>query len=284
MRRSQEVLLRVVVGLLVCASIEADLRPLRAEAGPGAAPAADGTSAVGIAAPDRVQLEAFVDEFFAAHMGPLHVPGASFALVKDGELVLAKGFGYSNLEKRVPVVADQTLFDVQSVTKLFTVMAVMQAAERGILRLDDEVNRHLKTFQLEETFPQPVRLFHLMTHTSGLEDQGVGITARQESDALPLGAYLAKSLPSRVTPPGRSHVVFRLWHLPGGLRRRVSDWRSIGEVYGREHPYASRNAANALLQAAAGVAVRFGRRLLVRAWRIQGPCRTITTTSGPRHP
>ena len=48
-----------------------------------------------------------------------------------------------------------------------------------------------------------MRLFHLMTHTSGLEDQGVGITARQESDVLPLGAYLAKSLPSRVRPPGR---------------------------------------------------------------------------------
>ncbi|MEX0676328.1 MAG: serine hydrolase domain-containing protein [Pirellulales bacterium] len=194
---------RVAVGLLVCATIAFELEALRAEANPAAAPTAEEASAAGTASIGRLQLEAFVDEFFAAHMGPLHVPGASFALVQDGKLVLAKGFGFSNLEKRTPVVAERTLFDVQSVTKLFTITAVMQAAERGIVRLDDDVNRHLKTIQLEETFPEPVRLFHLMTHTSGLEDQGVGITARQESDVLPLGEFLAKSLPSRIRPPGR---------------------------------------------------------------------------------
>ena len=136
-------------------------------------------------------------------MRPLNVAGASFALVHDGRLVLAKGFGLANLEKQTPVVADRTLFDVQSVTKLFTITAVMQAAERGVVDLDEDVNKYLKTFQLEETFPQPVRLVDLMTHTSGLEDQGVGITARRKSDALPLGEFFATSLPSRVRPPGQ---------------------------------------------------------------------------------
>ena len=101
--------------------------------------------------------------------------------------MLAKGFGWADLAKRTPVIADRTLFDVQSVSKLFTITAVMQATERGFVNFDEDVNRYLKTFQVEPTFSQPVRLFDLMTHTSGLEDQGVGITARRESDWLPLG-------------------------------------------------------------------------------------------------
>ena len=149
------------------------------------------------------ELDAFVDAFFAAHMEPLHVPGASLALVQDGKLVLAKGFGWADLQKRTPVVAERTLFDVQSVSKPFTVMAVMQAAERGAVDLDVDVNRYLKTFQVPATFPQPVRLFDLITHTSGLEDQGVGITARSQSEWLPLGQYLARALPARVRPRGR---------------------------------------------------------------------------------
>ncbi len=153
---------------------------------------------------ERNALEVFVDAFFTDQMEPLHTPGASLAIVQDGKIVLAKGFGWADLAKRTPVIADRTLFDVQSVSKLFTITAVMQATERGFVKLDEDVNRYLKTFQVEPTFSQPVRLFDLMTHTSGLEDQGVGITARRESDWLPLGQYLARSLPGRVRPPGRT--------------------------------------------------------------------------------
>ncbi len=155
---------------------------------------------------DNDEVEAFVERFFAEQLGPLHVPGASFALVKDAELAFAQGYGLADIEKQTPVVAERTLFDVQSIAKLFTVNAVMQAAERGIVHLDDDVNKHLKTFQVDNAFPEPIRLFHLVTHTSGLEDHGVGITARRESEVTPLGEYLARSLPPRVRPAGRALV------------------------------------------------------------------------------
>ena len=235
MRASQDNLKRVAAGLLVFAAVCVDSETLRAQADSAAAPTAEAASASGTAAISRAELEAFVDQFFAAHMEQFHVPGASFALVKDGKLVLAKGFGFANREKRTPVVAERTLFDVQSVTKLFTMTAVMQAAERGIVSLDDDVNSYLKTFQLEATFPEPVRLFHLMTHTSGLEDQGVGITARRESDALPFGRIPCEVAAVARQAPGSRHAVFRLRNLPGGLRRRIGHRRSTGPVHGREH-------------------------------------------------
>jgi CubicO group peptidase (beta-lactamase class C family) len=204
MARSSDILRQVGVPLAAFLAISLNVRAACGQADAATVVPAHEVCAAGARAVDRIELEAFVDAFFAAHMDRLHVPGASLAFVQDGELVLAKGFGFSDLQKRTPVVAEQTLFDVQSVAKLFTVTAVMQAAERGIVRLDDDVNPHLKTFQVEATYPEPVRLFHLLTHTSGLEDQGVGIAARQESDALPLGEYLARSLPSRIRRPGRA--------------------------------------------------------------------------------
>jgi CubicO group peptidase (beta-lactamase class C family) len=167
-----------------------------------APPAASDSSQAADFRLERRSLEDFVDEFFAAHMASLHVPGASLAFVKDGRQILAKGFGFARLNTRTPVVAEQTLFEVHSVSKLFTVTAVMQAVECGLLRLDDDVNRHLDTFQVPSTFRDPVRVFHLLTHTSGLEDQGVGIAARRESDLLPLKEWMAGSLPPRVSPPG----------------------------------------------------------------------------------
>jgi CubicO group peptidase (beta-lactamase class C family) len=190
----------VSAALVVFTTVVLALRAVCGQAEPAAAGEA---RAAGARAFDRGELQAFADQFFAAHMERMRVPGASFAFVHEGQLILAKGFGFADLRRHTPVVAERTLFDVQSVAKLFTVTAIMQAAERGILHLDDEVNSHLTTLQLEPTFAQPVRLFHLMTHTSGLEDQGVGIAARNERDVLPLGEYLARSLPSRVSPPGR---------------------------------------------------------------------------------
>lgn len=152
---------------------------------------------------DSVDVTTFADRFFAENLGHLHVPGATLAVVKDGHLLLAKGFGLSNLQTHAPVVAERTLFSVQSITKLFTVTAVMQAVERGLVGLDDDVNEHLKAFQVPHTFPEPILMRHLLTHTSGLEDKGIGIAARREADWLPLGTFLARSLPPRVTPPGQ---------------------------------------------------------------------------------
>lgn len=151
---------------------------------------------------DPEELEAFLDKFFAAEMEKKHIPGLVFVMVKDGEIFFAKGYGYADLEKKRPVIPDKTLFRIASVSKLFAATAVMQLYEQGELNLNDDVNKHLKLFQLEENFPQPVTVTNLLTHTGGFEDKVIGAAARKESEMIPLGQYLAARMPSRVLPPG----------------------------------------------------------------------------------
>src|ERR1700732_3376006 len=80
------------------------------------------------------EVEQFVDQFFHEKMAERHVPGAVFVLVKNGRIFLAKGYGYADLERKAPVIPDKTVFQIASVTKLFTAAAVMQLYERGQLR------------------------------------------------------------------------------------------------------------------------------------------------------
>jgi CubicO group peptidase (beta-lactamase class C family) len=147
-------------------------------------------------------VEAFLDQFFGEKMAERHVPGAVFVLVKDGRITLAKGFGYADRERQLPVVPDQTAFRVASVSKLFTATAVMQLVERGRLRLDEDVNHYLHAFQLREPFPKPLTLANLLTHTGGFDERTIGTAARTRADVQPLGRYLAARMPACSLPPG----------------------------------------------------------------------------------
>ena len=80
---------------------------------------------------DPAELEAFVDGMMKAHMEANHIAGATFSYVKEGEIFFAKGYGYSDVEKKKPVKANETMFRPGSVSKLFTWTAVMQLYEQG---------------------------------------------------------------------------------------------------------------------------------------------------------
>ena len=75
---------------------------------------------------DPAELEAFLDELLGKEMEENHIAGAAVSVVKDGELILAKGYGYADLAKGIRVDPEQTLFGVGSVGKTFTWTAVMQ--------------------------------------------------------------------------------------------------------------------------------------------------------------
>ncbi len=154
---------------------------------------------------DSRELETFLAPIFKEGMSRWHSPGAVFVWVKDGRILFAKGYGYSNLEEKSAVDPETTVFRLGSVSKLFTATAVMQLVERGRLRLDDDVNRYLGNFQLEENFSQPVTLADLLTHTGGFDDRAIGLAARTPAEVLPLGAYLARRMPPRVLPPGQMY-------------------------------------------------------------------------------
>jgi CubicO group peptidase (beta-lactamase class C family) len=147
-------------------------------------------------------LETFLDQFIPNQLESNHIPGAAIAVVKDGQLLFTKGYGYADLENDTLVVADKTLFRTGSVAKLFTWTAVMQLVEQGKLELDADVNRYLGTFQLPATYPQSITLRHLLTHTAGFEDDLFGVLAREPNDLKPLDEFVAKHIPARVYPPG----------------------------------------------------------------------------------
>jgi CubicO group peptidase (beta-lactamase class C family) len=154
-------------------------------------------------AADPRDLESFSDRYFQEQIPRQHVPGAVIMLVKDGTTLLAKGYGFADLEKRVPVTPEGAVFRVASVSKLFTATAVMQLVERGRLGLDDDVNAHLRLFKLPSNYAEPVTIAHLLTHRGGFDEQLIGIAAPDPARPLPLGEYLVRRMPPAVMPPGR---------------------------------------------------------------------------------
>jgi CubicO group peptidase (beta-lactamase class C family) len=151
---------------------------------------------------DPAELEAFLDGFFTERMKALDVPGVAFVLVKDGEIFLAKGYGYADLENDVPVDPKTTVFRIGSTSKLFTATAVMQLVEEGKIDLREDVNQYLERFQIPETYPEPVTMAHLLTHTAGFDEKLLGTFAESRGDVRPLGEYLAEEMPPRVMSPG----------------------------------------------------------------------------------
>src|SRR5215218_9760750 len=119
---------------------------------------------------DPAELKAFLDEELGREMEKHHIAGAAVSVVKDGELFFAKGYGYADLDNKIPVDPEQTVFRIGSVGKLFTWTAVMQLVEQGKLDLDEDINDYLD-FRIPDTYPQPITLKHLMTHTSGFDDR-----------------------------------------------------------------------------------------------------------------
>lgn len=149
-------------------------------------------------------LEAFSDGFVLPLMKKHNSPSGVVTVIKNGEAVLAKGYGYQNLDTRRPVDPAETLFRPGSISKLFTWVSVMQLVEQNKLDLDVDVNQYLTQLQIKDTFPgEPVTMRHIMTHTAGFEDGGVGyLIVEEPENIVPLATALAKYQPERVTAPG----------------------------------------------------------------------------------
>ncbi|HEY3475569.1 MAG TPA: serine hydrolase domain-containing protein, partial [Anaerolineales bacterium] len=152
---------------------------------------------------DPVELEAFLDDYFDSKMTEYHIAGAAVSIVKDGKLLFAKGYGYADLEKSIPVDPDQTIFRIGSVGKTFTWTAVMQLVEQGKLDLDADINTYLD-FRIPDTYPEPITLKHLMTHTSGFEDRWLESLVSDASELIPAREWLISNTPGRVRPPGEA--------------------------------------------------------------------------------
>jgi CubicO group peptidase (beta-lactamase class C family) len=154
---------------------------------------------------DRVALEAFVDGVVEAYLHDSYLAGVTLSIIKDGEVVLLKGYGLASIDPEQAVDPGRSLFRIGSISKTFVWTALMQLAAKGALSLDDPVNQHLPDDLgiPDDGVTEPIRIRHLMTHTTGLETAilGHGIR-RDEQDLLTLHEYLKRFRPRRVRPPG----------------------------------------------------------------------------------
>ena len=146
-------------------------------------------------------IESFLDGVMPLQLAREDIAGAVIAVVKDGKILFAKGYGYSDVAKRTPVSPEATLFRPGSISKLFTWTAVMQLVEQGKLDLDSDVNRYLD-FKIPDTYPKPITLRNIMTHTSGFEETDKELFLPDVKDLKPLDDYLKTHLPQRIFPPG----------------------------------------------------------------------------------
>src|SRR5215467_1333866 len=107
-----------------------------------------------------------LDEFAARVLKEFEVPGLAVAIVKDGKMVLAKGYGVRKLGDPSPV-DENTLFGIASNTKAFTTAALAMLVDEGKISWDDPVTRHLPSFQLYDPYvTREMTIRDLLTHRS----------------------------------------------------------------------------------------------------------------------
>jgi CubicO group peptidase (beta-lactamase class C family) len=150
---------------------------------------------------DRADVESWLDGFMPYALESGNVAGGVVAVVKNGEVVLIKGYGYSDVAARAPVDPQRTLFRPGSTSKLFTWTAVMQLVEQGKLDLDRDVNAYLD-FRIPEREGMPITLRNIMTHTAGFEEQVKQLILDDPKQLPSLKDYVEHAVPVRLFKAG----------------------------------------------------------------------------------
>jgi CubicO group peptidase (beta-lactamase class C family) len=168
--------------------------------------------------------DAWLDGFMPNTLKSNDIAGAVVVIVKDGQVLTERGFGYADMAARKRVDPAATMFRAGSISKLFTWTAVMQLVEQGKIDLDADVNQYLD-FKIPPYQGKPITMRNLMTHTPGFEDAFKG-GIRLSGEVPPLDVVLKRMLPERVFAPGTtpaysnygaglaSYVVQRLSGMP----------------------------------------------------------------------
>jgi CubicO group peptidase (beta-lactamase class C family) len=120
-----------------------------------------------------------IDDYVRTEMRARHLPGVSLAVVKDGRIVKAAGYGVASLELDAPAT-EKTVYEIGSISKQFAANALLLLVEDGKVRLDDPISKYLAS-----TPPawSAITVRHILTHTAGLADfdsGNIGFSYRRE--------------------------------------------------------------------------------------------------------
>ena len=196
--------MRPLAPFAFAAALALALTSARLCAAPPAEPAASAPAPVAAATPAHEltaqDAQAWLDGLMPTALRTARTPGAVVAIVKDGQVLFEKGYGYADLKTRKPVDPARTLFRPGSTSKLFTWTALMQLVEQGKVDLDVDVNKYLD-FQVPPLDGQPITLRQIMTHRAGFEERIKDLVAFDIPET-PLAEVLSGNMPARIYPAG----------------------------------------------------------------------------------
>ena len=142
----------------------------------------------------------FADAYFSRPDVKEQLTGALFLVVKDGKILLNKGYGYADVASKKPVNPDTTVFRMASIAKVVTTTAVMQLAEQGKIDLDHDISEYMGGI----TIPNKTGVHfvkNLMTHTTGYDYTDSSKTASNVS----LDDYVKEHIPTVIRKPGEAY-------------------------------------------------------------------------------
>ncbi|WP_168207745.1 serine hydrolase [Spirosoma sp. KCTC 42546] len=158
-----------------------------------------------------------LDEFIKKQMQKRHVPGLSIAIIQDGKIVKAKGYGTIDKNSTTPITAS-TLFQAGSISKSVAAAGALYLTEKGKLALDEDVNVKLKTWKVPEnelTKDKKVTLRGLLSHTTGLTVHG--FPGYEVGKPIPSVVQILDGSPPANTPAVRADFVpGTRWRYSGG--------------------------------------------------------------------
>lgn len=160
--------------------------------------AVDNTTPSGIPLAD---LEAFVDDYVADYIGQ-HTVGASVVMVKEGQVVLSKGYGYADVQQQIPVSQD-TVMEWGSISKLTVWTAVMQLVEQGAIDLQADIRSYLPAdFLTKLKYSEPITMLNLMNHNAGFEEYMFDMAYQSPEEVQSLEEGLQLAQPAQIYRPG----------------------------------------------------------------------------------
>ncbi|MEO8115853.1 MAG: serine hydrolase domain-containing protein, partial [Phenylobacterium sp.] len=188
----------LVLATGAAAQVPQEMKP--AKGAPSATVAAPITPAPGPVL-TKQDLDGWLDGYMPYALASSGIPGAVVVVVKDGQVLTEKGYGFADLKSRRPVDPQTTLFRPGSVSKLITWTAVMQQVEAGKIDLDADVNQYLD-FKIPPYDGKPVTMRQLMTHTAGFAETIKHLFPANAKVLRPLDKFISAWTPNRIFPPG----------------------------------------------------------------------------------
>jgi CubicO group peptidase (beta-lactamase class C family) len=150
---------------------------------------------------ERADLEAWLDGMVPFTLKSDDIAGGVIVVVKDGKVLLQKGYGYADMAKKTPMDPDRSLVRMGSTSKLFTWTAVMILVEQGKLDLDRDVNDYLD-LKIPQKFSRPITLRDLMNHRAGFEEGLKDILSTDTHGLMSTEQYLKRHPRPLLFAPG----------------------------------------------------------------------------------